>query len=97
LPSGRFERACLPRTNSKQPLLFLGAGFVYVYLIYGMSYMLNLTVEETGVGAGVRLRAFEWLEGIEQTQRRRKTDKLIDLARGPGAARGGIADRPAPG
>lgn len=64
--------------------LFLGVGFAYVYFIYGTSYMLNVTAEEPGVGAGVLLRALEPLEGIERMQRRRKTDKLIDLARGPG-------------
>lgn len=34
--------------------------------------------------AGVLLRALEPLEGIELMQQRRKTFKLIDLARGPG-------------
>ena len=46
--------------------------------------MLNVTAEQPGVGAGVLLRALEPLEGIELMQRHRKTDKLIDLARGPG-------------
>jgi len=64
--------------------LFLGAGFAYVYFIYGTSYMLNVTAEEPGVGSGVLLRALEPLEGINQMERYRKTDKLMDLARGPG-------------
>jgi DNA-3-methyladenine glycosylase len=46
--------------------------------------MLNVTAEEPGVGAGVLLRALEPLEGINLMERRRKTDKLVDLARGPG-------------
>ena len=46
--------------------------------------MLNVTAEEPGVGAGVLLRAIEPLEGIKLMQRLRKTDKVIDLARGPG-------------
>jgi DNA-3-methyladenine glycosylase len=64
--------------------LFLGAGFAYVYFVYGTSYMLNVTAEEAGVGAGVLLRALEPLEGIERMQRHRRTAKPIDLARGPG-------------
>ena len=64
--------------------LFLGRGFAYVYFIYGTSYMLNVTAEEPGVGAGVLLRALEPLEGINLMERRRRTDKLMDLARGPG-------------
>lgn len=64
--------------------LFLGTGFAYVYFIYGTSYMLNVTAEEPGIGSGVLLRALEPLEGIKQMEMSRKTDKLIDLARGPG-------------
>jgi len=46
--------------------------------------MLNVTAEERGVGAGVLLRAIEPLEGLKLMKRLRKTDKLTDLARGPG-------------
>lgn len=46
--------------------------------------MLNVTAEQPGIGAGVLLRALEPLDGIELMQRHRKTDKLIDLARGTG-------------
>jgi DNA-3-methyladenine glycosylase len=46
--------------------------------------MLNVTSEEPGVGAGLLLRALEPLEGIDLMKRFRKTDKLTDLARGPG-------------
>ncbi len=46
--------------------------------------MLNVTAEEPGVGAGVLLRAIEPLEGIDLMKRIRNTDKLRDLARGPG-------------
>jgi DNA-3-methyladenine glycosylase len=64
--------------------LFLGTGFAYVYFTYGMHYMLNVSAEEPGVGAGVLFRALEPLEGINLMQRHRRTDKLMDLARGPG-------------
>jgi len=64
--------------------LFLGTGYAYVYFIYGVSYTLNVTAEKPGIGAGVLLRALEPLEGINRMERRRKTSKLTDLARGPG-------------
>ena len=64
--------------------LFLGRGFAYVYFIYGTNFMLNVSAEAPGVGAGVLLRALEPLEGITLMERSRKTDKVIDLARGPG-------------
>ena len=78
--SGHAYRGQTARNQS----LFLGPGFAYVYFIYGTSYMLNVSAEEPGVGAGVLLRAIEPLEGISLMKRLRKTDKLTDLARGPG-------------
>jgi len=82
-PGDRSGHAYQGRTARNQSL-FLDRGFAYVYFIYGTSYMLNVTAEEPGVGAGVPLRAIEPLEGINLMKRLRKTDKLIDLARGPG-------------
>jgi len=78
--SGHAYRGRTARNRS----LFLGVGFAYVYFIYGTSYMLNVTAEEPGVGAGVLLRAIEPLEGIELMKRLRKMDKPTLLAKGPG-------------
>ncbi|MGH6818469.1 MAG: DNA-3-methyladenine glycosylase [Methylovirgula sp.] len=64
--------------------LFLGRGYCYVYFTYGSSFMVNVTSEEPGIGAGVLLRALEPLEGIEMMQRFRKTTHMRDIARGPG-------------
>jgi DNA-3-methyladenine glycosylase len=64
--------------------LFLERGHAYVYFTYGSSFMLNVTSEAAGVGAGVLLRALEPLEGIDRMQRFRGGAALLDLARGPG-------------
>lgn len=82
-PGDRSGHAYRGRTARNQSL-FLGKGFAYVYFVYGTSYMLNVTAEEPGVGAGVLLRAIEPLEGTDLMKGLRKTDKLKDLARGPG-------------
>ncbi len=82
-PGDRSGHAYRGRTARNQ-CLFLHRGFAYVYFIYGTSFMLNVTAEDPGVGAGVLLRAIEPLEGIDLMKRLRKTDKLRDLARGPG-------------
>jgi len=50
-------------------------GFAYVHFIHRTSYMLNVTAEEQGVGAGVLLRAIEPLEGINLRKRLGKTEK----------------------
>ncbi len=64
--------------------LFLERGHAYVYLAYGSSYMLNVSSEMPGIGAGVLIRALEPLEGIPITQQNRGIERLRDLARGPG-------------
>jgi DNA-3-methyladenine glycosylase len=64
--------------------LFLERGHAYVYLAYGISYMLNVSSEMPGIGAGVLIRAIEPLEGIPIMRNNRGIERLRDLARGPG-------------
>jgi DNA-3-methyladenine glycosylase len=64
--------------------LFLPHGHAYVYFTYGSCFMMNVSSEARGTGAGVLIRALEPLEGIEFMERRRRTHRLLDLARGPG-------------
>jgi DNA-3-methyladenine glycosylase len=64
--------------------LFLERGHAYVYFSYGNHFMLNVSAESHGVGAGILLRAAEPLEGIAAMKRRRGTQVARDLARGPG-------------
>jgi len=78
--AGHAYRGMTPRNRS----LFLEPGRAYVYLAYGVSYMLNVSSEAAGIGAGVLIRALEPLEGIPIMQRNRGVERLRDLARGPG-------------
>jgi DNA-3-methyladenine glycosylase len=64
--------------------LFLERGHAYVYLAYGLSWMLNVSSETPGIGAGVLIRALEPIEGVAIMGRNRGTERLRDLARGPG-------------
>ena len=64
--------------------LFLPHGHAYVYFTYGSCFMMNVSSEEAGTGAGVLVRAVEPIEGIAFMQRRRGTTRLLDLTRGPG-------------
>lgn len=79
--AGHAFRGQTPRNSS----LFLGRGHAYVYFAYGVYWLLNVTSEAPGVGAGVLVRGLELLEGIDLAQNAyRKTARLCDLARGPG-------------
>jgi DNA-3-methyladenine glycosylase len=64
--------------------LFLSRGHAYVYLVYGVSYLLNVSSETEGVGAGVLIRALEPVDGVPAMQRNRGLQGLRDLTRGPG-------------
>ncbi len=78
--AGHAYRGMTPRNRA----LFLERGHAYVYLAYGLSWMLNVSSEAKGVGAGVLIRALEPLEGVALMQHNRDTARLRDLARGPG-------------
>jgi DNA-3-methyladenine glycosylase len=78
--AGHAFRGMTPRNRS----LFLEPGHAYVYLAYGISFMLNVSSEPAGIGAGVLIRALEPCHGIEIMQRNRRIERLRDLARGPG-------------
>jgi DNA-3-methyladenine glycosylase len=78
--AGHAYRGMTPRNRS----LFLERGHAYVYLAYGVSWMLNVSSETPGVGAGVLIRALAPLEGVAIMQANRGVARLRDLARGPG-------------
>jgi DNA-3-methyladenine glycosylase len=78
--AGHAYRGITPRNRA----LFLERGHAYVYLAYGISFMLNVSSETPGVGAGVLIRAIEPTDGIAIMARNRGTERVRDLARGPG-------------
>ena len=79
-PAGHAYRGMTPRNRA----LFLERGHAYVYLAYGVSFMLNVSGETPGVGAGVLIRALEPTFGVAIMERNRATNRMRDLARGPG-------------
>jgi len=66
----------------RNAVMFGPAGMAYVYLVYGMHHMLNVTTEAQGTPGAVLLRAVAPLEGIE---------RMIELRGGSGR---GLADGP---
>jgi DNA-3-methyladenine glycosylase len=78
--AGHAFRGMTPRNRT----LFLERGHAYVYRAYGVSWMLNVSSEAAGIGAGVLIRALEPLEGVPIMQSNRGVERLRDLARGPG-------------
>lgn len=78
--AGHAFRGMTPRIRT----LFLERGHAYVYLSYGVSFMLNVSAETPGIGAGVLIRAVEPEDGIAIMQHNRNGAPIRDLCRGPG-------------
>src|SRR6201995_1606912 len=68
--AGHAYRGMTPRNRA----LFLERGHAYVYLAYGVSWMLNVSSEVPGIGAGVLIRALEPIEGVAIMGRNRGTE-----------------------
>jgi DNA-3-methyladenine glycosylase len=64
--------------------LFLERGHAYVYFCYGMHYMLNISAEAAGTGAGVLFRALEPVKGMEWMRGYKSPVDAMKIASGPG-------------
>ncbi len=79
-PAGHAYPGATPRNGA----LFLERGHAYVYLAYGVSFLLNISSEPAGVGAGVLIRAIEPMFGLAIMRQNRGVERMRDLTRGPG-------------
>jgi DNA-3-methyladenine glycosylase len=79
-PAGHHFRGATPRIRS----MYRAQGHAYVFFNYGAHFMLNVVSEPEGTASAILIRAVEPLEGIDLMKRNRKTDRLLDLTRGPG-------------
>ena len=62
--------ACKGKTKRTE-IMFKEAGCAYIYLIYGMYYMLNIVTERKDFPAAVLIRALEPLEGFDVIEKRK--------------------------
>jgi DNA-3-methyladenine glycosylase len=86
---GESDPAChaAPGPTKRNAPLYGPPGIAYVYLNYGIHYLVNAVTEAEGWPAAVLLRALEPIDGIAlMRQRRGRTaDTAVeDLCRGPG-------------
>jgi len=64
--------------------LFAAPGTAYVYLIYGMHWLLNVVTEPAGTAGAVLIRAVEPTSGVEFMRETRGIQRDVDLTNGPG-------------
>jgi DNA-3-methyladenine glycosylase len=91
---GESDPAChaAPGPTRRNQPLYGAPGFAYVYLNYGIHYLVNAVTEPAGRPAAVLIRALEPLDGIELMRRRRSRGSgrraadftEAELCRGPG-------------
>lgn len=85
---GEADPAChaAPGPTRRNEPLYGPPGVAYVYLNYGMHYLVNAVTEPKGSPAAVLIRALEPVDGIELMRRRRGLEDAdaAALCRGPG-------------
>jgi DNA-3-methyladenine glycosylase len=86
---GESDPAChaAPGPTRRNAPLYGPPGIAYVYLNYGIHYLVNAVTEAEGWPAAVLIRALEPKDGIALMRRRRRRpgDSAVnDLCRGPG-------------
>jgi len=84
---GESDPAChaSPGLTARNAPMYGAPGHAYVYLNYGIHYLVNIVTEAAGAPAAVLIRALDPLEGIEVMRRRRRCAlSSHDLCRGPG-------------
>jgi len=87
---GEDDPAChaAPGPTRRNEPLYGPPGIAYVYLNYGIHYLVNAVTEAEGHPAAVLIRALEPVEGVALMRKRRAPDGRQvadeDLCRGPG-------------
>ena len=87
---GEDDPAChaAPGPTRRNAPLYGPPGLAYVYLNYGIHYLVNAVTEAEGHPAAVLIRALEPIDGIRVMTKRRAPDgrhiDTVDLCRGPG-------------
>jgi len=83
---GESDPAChaAPGPTKRNAPLYGRPGIAYVYLNYGIHYLVNAVTEAEGRPAAVLIRALEPRHGVPLMRRRRGDVAVADLCRGPG-------------
>lgn len=85
-PDDRASHAFGLRRTRRNEAMYLGGGFSYVYLCYGIHSLFNIVTNEENIPHAILIRAIQPEEGIETMLHRRGKKKLDrTLTSGPGA------------
>lgn len=79
-PASHASRGRTPRSA----IMFGPPGVAYIYLNYGIHFLLNVVTEEKGKPGAVLIRALEPTSGEEIMQKNRGVASRVGLTNGPG-------------
>jgi len=69
--------------TKRSEMLYSPPAKAFVYLTYGMHFLLNVITERENFPAAVLVRAIEPVRGISLMKKRRRSDDLMNLCSGP--------------
>ena len=83
---GESDPAChaAPGPTKRNAPLYGPPGRAYVYLNYGIHYLVNAVTEPEGCPAAILIRALDPVDGVELMRRRRGRVPDLSLCSGPG-------------
>lgn len=85
-PEDRASHGYKNRRTERNEVMYHKGGVCYIYLVYGLHYLLNIVTNIEGIPHGILIRAILPEVGIEEMLRRRKKTKLDKtLTSGPGS------------
>lgn len=70
--------------TERNEIMFGVPGKVYVYLCYGVYYLLNITTRSKGRPGAVLIRSIKPLEGVNEMKINRGVEEVLELTTGPG-------------
>ena len=83
-PDDKASHTYNNKRTARTEIQYKQGGFAYIYLIYGLYYCFNVTVNSENKPEAVLIRALEPLEGISIMMTRRRTQRIKNLCNGPG-------------
>ncbi len=72
------------RKTTRNKVMYQMGGVAYIYLIYGLHSLFNIVTGMENNAQAILIRALEPIDGIEIMRERRGSNKLLNLASGPG-------------
>jgi DNA-3-methyladenine glycosylase len=84
LDSGDLSSHSSPGRTKRNLAMFEDGGIIYIYLIYGIHYCINIVTEHSGTGTAVLLRAAEPILGLDIMKYHRHSQYEHSLCKGPG-------------